>query len=356
MLRVAGCDPGTSSLDVLILEDGNVADQIRYTPDQLHADPAAPIAWLRDRGPIDLIAAPSGYGLPLVRAADCTDSQLELMALVHPDDRGTASGVTGFSAVVRAFRDSGLPVVFLPGVIHLSTVPPQRKVNRIDLGTADKLCVATLAIAQLGREWTRDGPICVIELGTSFSAALVVNERGEIIDGAGGTAGPLGWQSAGAWDGEVAYLLGPLRKGDLFRGGSAVIADEELRRAAFIESLVKVVAGLCGLHEASDRFEAIVLSGRLFASEPTFVESLHLTETLAPFARSEYAVVALESLEGATVKEAAQGAAIIADGLAGGRFAATVESLKLREATGTVLDWLVHPRADDVRRSFGMVT
>src|SRR5262249_12549405 len=112
MLRVAGCDPGTSSLDVLVLQDGTVVDQVRYAPEQLRADSAAPVAWLRDRGPFDLIAGPSGYGLPLIRAADCTDSQLELMSLVRPDERGSQEGVAGFSAVVRAFRDSGLPVVF----------------------------------------------------------------------------------------------------------------------------------------------------------------------------------------------------------------------------------------------------
>ena len=58
-------------------------------------------------------------------------------------------------------------------------------------------------------------------------------------------------------------------------------------------------------------------SGRLFATEPAFVDSLHLATVLAPFARSMYEVVAIGSLEGAWVKEAAQGAAIIADGLAG---------------------------------------
>src|SRR5690349_3078996 len=109
MPRVAGCDPGTSCLDVLVLEDGVVADQTRFEPAHLRADPELPVRWLRDRGPFDLIAGPSGYGLPLVRAADCTDTQLALMSLVRPDERGATGGVAGFSAVARAFRDSGLP-------------------------------------------------------------------------------------------------------------------------------------------------------------------------------------------------------------------------------------------------------
>ena len=39
-------------------------------------------------------------------------------------------------------------MVYLPGVIHLGTVPEHRKVNRVDLGTADKLCAAALGIHQ----------------------------------------------------------------------------------------------------------------------------------------------------------------------------------------------------------------
>lgn len=352
-MRVAGCDPGTSSLDVLVLADGTAADQVRFTPDQLAADPASPVRWLAERGPFDLVAGPSGYGLPLVRAAACTDAQLALMALVRPDERA-AGGVRGFSAVARAFRDSGLPVVFLPGVVHLPTVPAHRKLNRIDLGTPDKLCVAALAVERAADTWTREGPLCVVELGTAFTAVLVVDERGAVIDGAGGTAGALGWRAAGAWDGEAAYLLGPLRKADLFAGGAAAAADAEVRRAAFVESLVRTVAGLCGLHEPGDRFEKIVLSGRLFAAEPAFVESLHLPDVLAPFARSVYEVEVLRPLDGAWVKEAAQGAALLADGLAGGRHAALVEGLRLREAAGTALDGLAHPRAAEVRGWFGI--
>ena len=352
MPRVAGCDPGTSSLDVLALDDGTVVDQVSFTPAELRADPTAPVRWLRDRGPFDLIAGPSGYGLPLVRAEHCTDSQLALLSLVRPDDPRPA-GVAGFSAVARAFRDSGLPVVFLPGVIHLPTVPAHRKLNRIDLGTADKLCVAALAVERIAGTWTREGPVCVVELGTGFTAAVVVNERGEVIDGVGGTGGPLGWHGGGAWDGEAAYLLGPLAKADLFAGGAAALADPEARRAAFAESVVRCVGGLCGLYEPQDGFEKVLLSGRLFAAEPAFVDSLHLGVALAPFARSEYEVEAVRSLDGAKVKEAAQGAALIADGLCGGRFAPLVDALQLRSASGTVLDWLTHPRAAEVRGWFG---
>jgi predicted butyrate kinase (DUF1464 family) len=337
MPRVAGCDPGTSSLDVLALEDGRVVAQVRIEPDALRADPELPVRWLRENGPFDLIAGPSGYGLPLVRAGECTDAHLGLMALVRPNERG-AKGVGGFSALVRAFRESGLPVVFLPGVIHLSTVPAHRKLNRIDLGTADKLCVAALALAQ----HNRDEPLLVVEFGSAFTALVVLKDR-QIVDGLGGTCGPLGARSGGAWDGEVAYLLSPLQKADLFCGGVVDIADGEVARAAFRESFAKAVAGLVAVHE----FRDVYFGGTLFRTHPDLAQA-----ALDALPSSSYRLHPTDDLPSAWVKHAAQGAALIADGLCGGASTPLVEWLRLREVGGTVLDWITHPRAVAVRGWF----
>jgi predicted butyrate kinase (DUF1464 family) len=340
-MRVAGCDPGTSSLDILAVEGDRVFAQVRIEPDELRADPTLPVQWLREHGPFDLVAGPSGYGLPLVRAADCTDQQLALMSLVRPDERG-AKGVGGFSATVRALRDSGLPVVFLPGVIHLPTVPAHRKLNKIDLGTADKLCVAALALAQ----HNRDDSALVVEFGSAFTALLVLKDR-QVVDGLGGTCGPLGGMCGGAWDGEAAYLLSPLAKADLFRGGLADIADRDLALAAFRESFGKAVASLVYNHG----FQDVYYGGTLFRTHPEFTREA-LGELPSSFYRLHYA----GDLPGAWVKHAAQGAALIAEGLCGGTFAPLVERLKLREASGTVLDWLTHPRAEEVRAAFGLAS
>jgi predicted butyrate kinase (DUF1464 family) len=340
MTRVAGADPGTSSLDLLVLQDGAVQDQARFAPADLQADAGLPVRWLAERGPFDLIAGPSGYGLPLVRAQDCSDRDLALLSLVRPDERGRGQGVLGFAALVRALRASTLPVVFLPGVIHLATVPAHRKINRVDLGTPDKLCVAALALAQ-----TVLRRFCVVELGTAFTSCLVVDE-GRIVDGLGGTSGPGGWRSGGAWDGEAAYLLSPLQKGDLFTGGAGILAEADEAQTWLIESVLKSVAGL----QAVTPFTDTVLSGRLLDEEPALVEPLrHALSRLGTVTR-------LGSLPGAWVKQAAQGAALLADGLAGGRHAALVAGLGLglAEAGGTALDWLRHPRADEVRRAFGL--
>ncbi len=325
MPRVAGADPGTSSLDWLILEDGAVGEQVRFAPDELRANPALPVEWLTARGPFDLIAGPSGYGLPLVRSRDCTDRERDLMALVRPDEHGRDSGILHFTALLRALCASALPVVFLPGVIHLPTVPTYRKTNRIDLGTADKLCVAALALERCAP--LRD--FCLVELGSAFTACVVVRD-GQIVDGLGGTSGPVGWRSSGAWDGEAAYLLSSLTKNDLFTGGVLSLADREEGKILFRESLLKAVAGL----KAVTPFAQVVLSGRLLETEPEFCATVEADLTRVG------TVLRLESLPGAWVKHAAQGAALLADGLAGGACAPLVCQLALTGAAGSVLDWL----------------
>ena len=318
MARVAGCDPGTGSLDLLILDGGRVDSQVRIEPAELRADPGAPVRWLESRGPFDLIAGPSGYGVPLVHRRDLTDDHLDQMSLVRPDERGTSRGVAGFSALLRAFRESALPVVFLPGVIHLPTVPAHRKFNRIDMGTADKLAVAALAI----RQFENTGRFALLELGSAFTAVLVIHD-GKIVHGISGSAGPIGGQSGGAWDGETAYWLSPLRKQDLFRGGTrdtdSPLAEEE--------SLRQTVMGL----RAVVPFDTLVLSGRR-AEEPGMLTRLR--DLFPEFS----AMPILPSLGGAWVKTAAQGAALIAEGLV--EDSPWLARLGIREAGGSVLDWL----------------
>ena len=59
-------------------------------------------------------------------------------------------------------------------------------------------------------------------------------------------------------------------------------------------------------------------------------------DALALFGR----ISPLPTLPGAWVKHAAQGSAILADALAGGRFAPVAESLRLADASGSVWDGL----------------
>jgi predicted butyrate kinase (DUF1464 family) len=217
-----------------------------------------------------------------------------------------------------------VPLLFLPGGFHLPTIPPHRKVNSIDLGTADKVCVAALALwfdSQDTGGFNRS-TFAVVEIGTAFSAILVV-DRGRLVDASAGTRGPIGLRSQGSWDGELAYWNSPLTKNDLFHGGLTDLG--ELGESAFRESLVKHLAGL----QAVTRFERIYLSGRGLAQPE--IGSL-VEEASVRFGRT----IKLPNLPGAWVKHAGQGSAILADALAGGRFAPLAESLQLSAAVGSV--------------------
>jgi predicted butyrate kinase (DUF1464 family) len=334
VVRVVGTDPGTSSLDLLLLTDGEVCGQARLLPEALSDDPGALVAQLMEWAPLDLVAGPSGYGVPLVSAADLTEIDIDQMSMVRSAERGSGVGVIGFRACVRALVGSGLPVVFLPGGIHLPTIPVHRKLNAIDLGTADKVAVTALGLwadrRASGGQY-EESTFAVVELGSAFSAVLVV-ERGRLVDAAAGTRGPIGVRSGGAWDGEVAYWRGAISKEDLFRGGLIDLGAEG--PDAFRESLIKHVAGL----QAVTPFDRLYLSG---ASAGEAEIARVALDALGRFGT----VRPLDGMPAAWVKHAAQGAALLADGLAGGAHADLVAALEIHSAAGSVWDYL-RPPAD----------
>ncbi len=345
MPRVAGVDPGTVSFDLCVLEDGEPVVEQVFHAGTLSADSRPLLEALTVHGPYDLVYGPSGYGLPLVAAADTGERELAEMVLVRPDEAHADAGVRGLRSLLRALIGSGLPVVFGPGVIHLPSVPPHRKYNRIDMGTADKVCAAAYAIAdqssRLGIS-PRQSSMVLIELGGAFTAALAIDE-GQIVDGMGGSSGPLGARAVGALDGEVAYLLAPvLGKDTLYSGGaldpggtldmtdlSALWNSADLAEGwtALLEAAAKAVRAMLVSVPAP---REIVVSGRL-ARLPALVTRL---------AGSLADVAPVVSLVPGRASSAAHGGALLADGLAGGRHAGLAETLRVRESSGTALEHL----------------
>jgi predicted butyrate kinase (DUF1464 family) len=343
MPRVAGVDPGTVSFDLCVLDNGVPIVEHVFESRSLSEDGRPLLQALAGHGPFDLIYGPSGYGLPLVAAADVGEHELALMVLVRPDESRADAGVGGVRSLLRTLASSELPIVFGPGVIHLPTVPAYRKFNRIDLGTADKVCAAAYAIVDQARRReiaVSDTAMILLELGGAFSAALAISD-GRIVDGMGGTSGPPGVRAAGALDGELAYLLAPmLTKQTLFTGG-ALNPDGALETtdlaslwsspthadgwAALIEGAAKAVRGL--LVSAPAPHE-IVVSGRL-ARIPDLVAAL--TASLRDIAP-------VVTLIPGRASSAAYGGALLADALAGGPNASLADALRLREASGTALD------------------
>jgi predicted butyrate kinase (DUF1464 family) len=345
MIHVAGVDPGTVSFDLCVLRDGEPVVEQVFETGSLSEDSAPLLDALMRHGPYDLVYGPSGYGLPLVAATDVGERELAEMVLVRADERGRDAGVGGLRSLLRRLAGSGLPVVFGPGVIHLASVPGYRKYNRIDLGTADKVCAAAYAIVDQSRRRgiaLSETSMVLLELGGAFTAALAI-DGGQIVDGVGGSSGPLGVRAAGALDGELAYLLAPsLGKDSLFSGGAldptgelhigdfAALWSSPLHAdgwTALLEAASKAVRGL--VVTVSEPHE-IVVSGRL-ARLPELVAALaSWLDDIAP-------VIALVPGQASA---AAHGGALLADALAGGRNADLAEVMRLREASGTALDHL----------------
>src|SRR5437773_1341106 len=260
MPRVIGIDPGTVSVDVCGLDEGRLFLDRSLPTSEALAEPSALVALLDEAhrtAPLDLVAGPSGYGLPLTAARDLTDTDLRLAYLAAEGESGGIGGLRGH-----------------------------------------------------GR--------------------------------------PPGVRAAGGAGGEVAVLAGQVPKPPLFRGGAATIAGgpDGLAEAiaapaplrgplawdAYVESSVKAAAALA---VSVPRAFEVILSGRMARVAGVREE---LTRRLAGVIAGRPVHV----LTGFAVaaKQGAQGAALIADGLAGGASAALVDALGIREACGTVLDHL----------------
>src|SRR2546425_11760803 len=172
MPRVIGIDPGTVSLDLCGLDDGRLFLDRSWPTAEALSEPARFVAELEAAGPLDLVAGPSGYGLPLTRVHDATEEDLRLAFLSAPGETG---GIGGLRELVRVLARSEVPVVLTPGVVHLPTVPAHRKVNRVDMGTAEKVCAVALAVSEQAR---RGGSapagvsFVLLELGGAFPAAV----------------------------------------------------------------------------------------------------------------------------------------------------------------------------------------
>ena len=358
MPRVLGIDPGTVSIDLCVLDEGRLAlDESLPTADALR-HPASFVARIAAAGPFDLIAGPSGYGLPCVAASALTETDLRLAFLAA---EGESGGIGGLRGLVRMIARSGLPMVVTPGVMHLASVPAYRKVNRVDMGTADKVCAAALAVreqADRRRCALADTSFILLELGGAFTAAIAVQD-GRIVDGVGGSAGPMGLRGAGALDGEVAFLAGRVPKSMIFTGGAATIAGDadpfspermspahQRARDAYIEAGIKAIASL---RVSAPAAREVILSGRV-AAVPAVRDEL-----VSRIGRTPGALpVEILSGFGSPGRQAAQGAALLADGLAGGSHAELVDTLGIRDASGTVLDYLYVISEEQARRTLGI--
>ncbi len=363
MVRVLGIDPGTRSFDVCGLDDGNVYfERVIDTP-RLVDGPEPMMQAVEEAGPFDLITGPSGYGVEVTYLRD-VDNPGEFMRtillLLRKDDYEASLarrdlGIMVYAAMIKLeieMKRRGLPVCYIPGVIQLPTVPSYRKVNKIDMGTVDKACAAVLAVQDQAERFDvpySETSFILVESGFGYNAVIGV-ESGRIVDGIGGTTGGMGFLTIGAMDAELAAIVGRWEKADIFTGGAVSVSGrgslEEIgdhwyeanSRMAWEAVLEGVEKGVASMMVSVTKPREILLSGRWARTERLREE---LTERLSKFG----SVRSVGWLEGTTsVKEAAQGYAMVADGLVNGKYADLTEWMKIKEARGTALDYIYHPK------------
>ncbi|MCL6552784.1 MAG: DUF1464 family protein [Firmicutes bacterium] len=357
-MKCVGIDSGTATMDIVGLDDetGAVWAALSVPRAEVTRDPAVIVrtvqAMAAQQGGLDAVVAPSGYGMPLRRATAATDRDLREATFVHREDAVRPLGINGLRHLMALFRDRPeLPVWFTPGVIHLPTVPAYRKLGRVDMGTADKLhSVVRAMVDQMDRLAISPAQTAfiVVEAGYAYTAAIAVQD-GQVVDGVGGTSGAPGFLGMGAVDAELAYALAAamprFSRTLVFDGGAARLVGLDLARppAELLQVVVThdhllamlawyAARDVAALLPACPRPREVVVSGR-FSRLPAFVELLRTL--LAPWLAAPLVTLPREP---AGVKEAAMGAAMMASGIAGGRYRPVVESLQLFHAAGSIFD------------------
>ncbi len=353
MARVIGTDSGTKSYDIFGFDDETneiFADE-SIPRDLMVRDPSIVLNRLKKlarENRVDAIVASSGYGIPLKLAYEASYGEIAMATFISREEVAKGHRILGLRKLLRMIKEDpelNKITYFTPGVVQLPTVPVYRKMNRIDMGTSDKVYTAALAIARHAEEFKIDYSsinIIAVEIGFAYTSALAIRS-GEIVDGVAGTAGFPGYLGSGFMDGELAYALLNMDiefpKENLFRGGAAWLSIENPFKTPIeefigrgdgyrlmLESIAKdILTLLC-----STKPQAIYLSGRFTKIEKFIVDVSKVVEE----AYNELGnLVRKLTSRGRIAKEAAEGAAIIASGLAGGRYRKLVETLRLRESS-----------------------
>jgi len=351
MVRVIGVDPGSASWDFVGMhDDGSFFLDHSIPTKQIQKHPELFLNLLNTTE-FDVMSAPSGFGLPLKKIEDLKPEDYFFALLKKNPEKGM---VIGLGKILKILQDQKVNGYFLPGVKHLPTVPRYRKVNKIDLGTADKLCTCVVGIRNQMEDFTipcTESSFIMVEMGYGFNAVLAV-ENGQIIDGIGGS-NIMGFHAVGSIDAEIAYLMGKIKKKDVYNGGVSSIAgyfdmkaeeilllskqDKRTQMAmeAFYSNLIKAVYALSSSFSSVDSIKEILFAGRLARIDALVNPIIDKLSKIAP-TKVMRSYVSIS-------KESAQGAAFIANGLSGGRFRDIVENLKIRQASGSILDDIYLP-------------
>lgn len=361
MIKAAGIDSGTRSVDIFAFEeDGKILLDEAIPREIVTKDPKVVIDKIREAekeyGEFDAIAVSSGYGIPLKRAQEAKDEEIALATFISEKERGHR--IFGLRKLLTLFRDSNFKAYFIPGAIHLPTIPKFRKVNKIDMGTSDKVFSVVLAVKDQAERLKisfSETSFILIEIGFAYTSAISV-KNGKIVDAMAGTASFPSFLGGGFMDSELAYAIAnssEFTKDLLFYGGvleyagidrSKVELEDFVKNKGdayemFLESIVKDVAALL----PSNIPREVLLSGRFSRIQEFFKD---VKDKMMEFFKDlgiKVEVVKL-SCRARVAKEAAEGAAVLANGLAGGKYREIVEVLELKKSSGKIFDNIYLPQ------------
>lgn len=349
---VLGIDPGSLSWDFFGLNKDEVILDTSISSKELINEPQKAITIIKSVKNIDLMVAPSGFGLPLKNVADLTEKDIHYTLLKFKEEE--KQKLIGLGEVLRLIKAEEIPGIIVPGVKHLPTVPRYRKINKIDMGTADKLCTAVCGIRDqmdTFQETPQETNFIMVEIGYGFTAVLAI-EKGKIIDGIGGS-NIMGFKACGSLDGELAYLIKNIKKKNIYKGGVSYIAgyedlslqevmllaerDEQTKVAldAYISSVKKAVFAISSSFSDKSSIKEVLLAGR-------GANLKYLRDKIVLNLRDVAPVRAMKTYSQLS-KRAAQGAAFIANGLLNGKLKPIIDNLRLKEATGSILDDIYIP-------------
>ena len=372
MVRAIGVDPGTKSFDICGIENGRVYYECSIDTIDVMENPQLLLSSIEKAMPCKLIAGPSGYGVPLTYLKEIPEDKLEEWYLTHilllredikkATERGDI-GMMVYSAMTKTaveMKKRGWPVCYIPGVVHLPSVPEYRKINKLDMGTADKMCIAILGVHDQATEYGieyDEVSFILVEMGFGYNAVIGV-EQGKIVDGIGGTLGGMGFITLGGVDAELVQLVGVWEKSDIFHGGAYEISgkktpeelienlDDEKCEIAWNALFEGVIKDVYSMLASVGNPREILISGRM--TRIKYVEE-QLIDRLSKVAE----VRRIGSIEGAkNIKEAAQGYAMVAEGLAGGCFRELVEWIGIPQSKHGIIEYVVHPKIESVKRLF----
>lgn len=304
-MRVLGIDPGTSRWSFVIMDEGRVVEETSVPAKKIRGSPQVAVSYAKKA---DLTVAPSGYGTLLKRVDDLEEKDF-FEILLKRDDEAT---VMGLEAALRAMGREDLNAYVIPGVKLLPTVPKEKKQDKIDMGTPDKLCAAVAGILDQSRKLKipyNETSFILAEIGYGFDAFIAV-KGGQIVDGIGGTMSSSTWRGK---DGEILYLQGKVSKGDLKKGD---VSEDKVCEGA-LKDIKKLCEGFIP--------REILVSG-------------NKTPVAFDFLKKNFKDV--RKLETCNTSNAAFGAAVIADGLIGGKFKEITGLIQIKDAKGSNLDYV----------------